>query len=326
MTFGSSTKIVYERLDKVELRINENSKQIKLIEKEIEDIKVSLNFHDQLIEEKSRSVITSQDKCNTINVTQNNESAFSKITNKLREIEDRSRRNNLRIDGIKESEGESWNDNETKVKNIFENYLGLKDIKIERAHRTGHKDSLRPITIIIKLLDFKDKVNILKKGKNIYINEDFCAETLQIRKVLRELMKMERAAGKFASISYDKLIIRDWAAKKIYFTFLKMDDNLRLNSNTECNDDYFIQKNFESEYYSVFESTQFLKSGIIKIDITDHYPIFLVTDNITLSHSVSKSTILIRQINENSLLYFRNLLSEKTDWNLILQSQDANNA
>nr|XP_047137461.1 uncharacterized protein LOC124813964 [Hydra vulgaris] len=174
----SSTKIVYERLDKVELRINENSKQIKLIEKEIEDIKVSLNFHDQLIEEKSRSVITSQDKCNTINVTQNNESAFSKITNKLREIEDRSRRNNLRIDGIKESEGESWNDNETK------------------------------------LLDFKDKVNILKKGKNIYINEDFCAETLQIRKVLRELMKMERAAGKFASISYDKLIIRDWAAKK----------------------------------------------------------------------------------------------------------------
>nr|XP_047122909.1 uncharacterized protein LOC124806225 [Hydra vulgaris] len=164
-----STKILY-----VELRINENSKQIKLIEKEIEDIKVSLNFHEQLIEEKIRSVITLRDKCNTINVTQNNESAFSKITNKLREKEDRSRRNNLRIDGIKESEGESWNDSETK------------------------------------LLDFKDTVNILKKspnlkGKIIYINEDFCAETLQIRKVLREQMKMERAAGKFASISYDKL-------------------------------------------------------------------------------------------------------------------------
>jgi hypothetical protein len=27
-------------------------------------------------------------------------------------------------------------------------------------------------------------------------------------------MKIERAAGKFAFISYDKLIIRDWDAKK----------------------------------------------------------------------------------------------------------------
>jgi len=69
-----------------------------------------------------------------------------------------------------------------------------------------------------------------------------------------------------------------------------------------------------------------LESGIIKTDITDHYPIFSITNNLTLYHSVSKSTKSIRQINENSLLYFRNLLSEKTNWNLILQSQDVNNA
>ncbi|XP_065658632.1 uncharacterized protein LOC136083154 [Hydra vulgaris] len=69
-----------------------------------------------------------------------------------------------------------------------------------------------------------------------------------------------------------------------------------------------------------------LESGIIKTDITDHFPIFLITNNITDNHSALKSTIQMRQINENSLLHFRNLLSEKIDWDLILQSQEANKA
>ncbi|XP_065650250.1 uncharacterized protein LOC136078406 [Hydra vulgaris] len=183
-----STKILYERLDIVESN------------------------------EKIRSVVNSQEKCITTSAIQSNESAFIKIRGKLREMEDRSRRNKLRIEGVKENDGESREDSEMKVNKIFENYLGLKGIKIERAHRTGQKNSVKPIPIIIKLLDFKDKIGILKKttnlkGKNIYINEDFCAETVQIRS-LREQMKIERAAGKFATISYDKLIIRYWASKK----------------------------------------------------------------------------------------------------------------
>ncbi|XP_065664693.1 uncharacterized protein LOC136086327 [Hydra vulgaris] len=51
-----------------------------------------------------------------------------------------------------------------------------------------------------------------------------------------------------------------------------------------------------------------LESGIIKTDITDHFPIFLITNNITDNYSALKSTIQMRQINENSLLHFRNRL------------------
>jgi hypothetical protein len=102
-----------------------------------------------------------------------------------------------------------------KVKKLFEECLGLKDIKIERAHRTGLRDKNTPRTIVLKLLDFKDKVEILKKsvmlkGKNIYINEDFCAETNLIRKTLREEMKVARQSGKYAFITYDSLVVRDW--------------------------------------------------------------------------------------------------------------------
>nr|XP_047139076.1 uncharacterized protein LOC124814991 [Hydra vulgaris] len=141
------------------------------------------------------------------------------FTNKLREIEDRSRRNNLRVEGVKEDDKESWLESEIKVKKIFDEYLGIKDVKIERAHRAVKEDIKKHRTIVVKLLDFKDKEAILRnssklKGKNIFINEDFCAETNRIRKDLREKMKIERQSGKFAYISYDKLIVSEWNAKK----------------------------------------------------------------------------------------------------------------
>ncbi|XP_065662975.1 uncharacterized protein LOC136085583 [Hydra vulgaris] len=142
-----------------------------------------------------------------------------KVRNKLRVMEDRSRRNNLRIDGIKESENESWVESECKVHKLFEECLDIKNIKIERALRSGPRDVNKHRPIVLKLLNYKDKTEILKKSfklkeKNIYINEDFSAETTEIRKGLRERRKRERESGKFAVISYDKLVICDWTAKK----------------------------------------------------------------------------------------------------------------
>nr|XP_047141467.1 uncharacterized protein LOC124816353 [Hydra vulgaris] len=146
-------------------------------------------------------------------------SEITGIQKRLREIKDRSRRNNLRVNGINENEGESWEESKLKVKKVFEELLSVKNVQIEQAQRKGKKESNKLRTIVIKLLDFKNKVAILSKSsnlkwKNIYINEDFCSETTQTRKGLREKMKIERAAGKFAFISYDKLLIRDWVAKK----------------------------------------------------------------------------------------------------------------
>ncbi|XP_065639372.1 uncharacterized protein LOC136072192 [Hydra vulgaris] len=183
-------------------------------------MKLSLNFHEQLIDDKIKTSISYQEKINPSGseITKVN-SEFLNIKNKLREMEDRSRRNNLRVDGVKENENESWEETKSKVKKLFEDYLDVKNVKIERAHRTGKKDAKKPRTIVLKLLDFKDKTEILKKsfhlkGKYIFINEDFCPETTQIRRALKEKMKVERAAGKYAFISYDRLIIRDWASNR----------------------------------------------------------------------------------------------------------------
>ncbi|XP_065663015.1 putative histone-lysine N-methyltransferase 1 [Hydra vulgaris] len=69
-----------------------------------------------------------------------------------------------------------------------------------------------------------------------------------------------------------------------------------------------------------------LNTGIIKTDLSDHFPTFLVTNNIINNNIPSKTTIFRRQINENSVKQFQNLLRNNVDWNLVLQSNDANNS
>ena len=49
------------------------------------------------------------------------------MNEKLVDLESRSRRNNLRIDGVKENEKESWSEGEEKVKRIFMEKLNIKD-------------------------------------------------------------------------------------------------------------------------------------------------------------------------------------------------------
>ena len=59
------------------------------------------------------------------------------VLDKLVELEGRSSRNNLSIDGINEEKDETWKICETKIKNIFQEKLEIHDeIIIERTHRT----------------------------------------------------------------------------------------------------------------------------------------------------------------------------------------------
>ncbi|XP_065645853.1 uncharacterized protein LOC136076306 [Hydra vulgaris] len=227
---SANMKILTERLDKLEkdtiknitktndiaYDLNTTRTRVAFLETEFNEIKKFISAQDEIISSKFETV---KQKTKKINMELKDKSEILKISNKLRVMEDRSRRNNLRIDGIKESENESWVESECKVHKLFEECLDIKNIKIERAHRSGPRDVNKHRPIVLKLLNYKDKTEILKKsfklkGKNIYINEDFSAETTEIRKGLRERMKKERESGKFAVISYDKLVIRDWTAKK----------------------------------------------------------------------------------------------------------------
>ncbi|XP_065683257.1 uncharacterized protein LOC136096051 [Hydra vulgaris] len=179
------------------LKKNEN------VQKDIED---SLNFTQDIQEKKNLEL---EKKIISKSASRDTED------NKLRQLEDRQRRNNLRIEGLSENEKEYWDETELKVLNIFEEKLNLKGIVIERAHRSGKIEAGRPRSIVMKLLNYKDKVQVLKsasklKGSGIYINEDYPLETASIRKKLFEQMKIHRKNGMFSVVIYDKLIVKEF--------------------------------------------------------------------------------------------------------------------
>ena len=56
---------------------------------------------------------------------------------KLIQPEDRSRQNNLRIDGVEKTSNKTWDICEKKVQNIVENKLRITtEIEFDRCHRT----------------------------------------------------------------------------------------------------------------------------------------------------------------------------------------------
>ena len=69
-----------------------------------------------------------------------------------------------------------------------------------------------------------------------------------------------------------------------------------------------------------------IETGIIKTEISDHFPIFLITDPITLSEIKNKRTLLYkRTINTATKENSRNIYGRKT-WNYIKQIDNPNEA
>ena len=111
---------------------------------------------------------------------------------KLIGLDNRLRRNNLRIDGILETPGETWENCEEKLQQVFHEKLGLKwTIEIEQEQRmsirqisTNNRSKLQ--TIICNLLRHKNKV----RRTQLFISGDFSRETMELRrKVAQKKLK-----------------------------------------------------------------------------------------------------------------------------------------
>ena len=195
--------------------IKKSQDEIKTLGKEICDLKSSLEFTENVLEGKVKKL---EERCENMETElqefYNNQIDPEYVYNKLVDLEDRSRRCNLRIDGVTEKKGETWEQCEEEIQNVFKEKLGLENINIERAHRSkGKTSSNKPRTIVCKLLSYKQKKEVLKnakklKGSNIFINEDFCFETMQRRKELWEEVKRLRSEGQIAFLNYRSIVVK----------------------------------------------------------------------------------------------------------------------
>ena len=72
---------------------------------------------------------------------------------KMEYLENQSRRNNIRIDGIPEEPDETWEDTESKAKVALEFKLNLPfKVEIERAHRSGKLIGALTTTLHLRVL------------------------------------------------------------------------------------------------------------------------------------------------------------------------------
>ena len=224
---SANAKIQNEKIDSIKNKLNDVQSRIIRLEEKEREFQESLEFTQDIMDKKIETHKEQLEK--KMEDIENNGMAVhmtkvKELEEDLRRLEDRNRRNNLRVDGVRENEGESWNETEIKVKKLLRDRLKIDDVIIERAHRMGKKNKDKPRTIIFKLLSYKDKERIMKnrkmlKNTGIFINEDFSDATMKIRKELRIEMKKAREAGKYSVIVYDRLLTREFKRQLFLLLF-----------------------------------------------------------------------------------------------------------
>ena len=200
-------------LGRLSEEIQDNNERLERLNKETVDLKISLETSQEVFEKKFEKVdgnLSKQKHKEDINeLWEDND----QLCERLRDLEDTSRRDNLRIDGIAEVGNETWEQTEEILQNLFEEKLQLESISVEIAHRVGNKEKNNKRTIVVKLASFKDKLKIISearklKGTNISINEDYSKETLEIRKEKWKEVKELRKNGTYAILVYGKVVIK----------------------------------------------------------------------------------------------------------------------
>jgi len=123
------------RLDAVVGTVAELKTRLNICQKDTEEFKQSLEFSQKDIDELKPC------KTKLAEIEDGIEDIYDSIDyhmDKLEYLENQSRRNNRRIDGIQEEENESWDTTEEKVKQVLAEKLNFEEaLDIERAHRVG---------------------------------------------------------------------------------------------------------------------------------------------------------------------------------------------
>ena len=202
--------------DATEILFNALNSRIDDQARLITDLRVSLEFsQSELSDVKNANIDLKKESVDMKMEIEEQRKIIGNLIDRLDSQEDYSRKKNIRIDGVIESNSENNEQTHFKVDQLLKNNLGLENVKIDIAHRIPNKDSssTSPRTIIARLNRDLDRDSIMKstrklKQTGIFINEDFCENTMRVRKELYPKLKAAREANNVAYIKRRSLIIR----------------------------------------------------------------------------------------------------------------------
>ena len=136
-------KFFTSSMERLENKTERLSNESTLLKQEVESLKASADFQNKWFEEAKRDLKEMRAKDPKEEDIKLIEQKHQQLEVKNSELEDRSRRNNLRFSGFTEkAEGaENWEESENLIREFIERNLEMKskEMTIERAHRTGSK-------------------------------------------------------------------------------------------------------------------------------------------------------------------------------------------
>lgn len=205
----------------IEILMQEVNNRMKLLETHNRDLVHSLEFTQRQVDDLTKDNKTLKEEIvdlkKEITMKTEVEDKLQTLKDRIDYQEDYSRRNNLRFSGLEENVNESWEETQAKIRRLLQNQFKLESVPIERAHRVGPRNILqgsRPRTVVARFNSFNDRQLILRnsqklKGTNIFISEDLCESSMELRRAQLPALKQAKASGKVAYFSHTKLIIRD---------------------------------------------------------------------------------------------------------------------
>ena len=219
----------------ITMLVDDVRSEVRNLRKDVEEVKYSIRFVSDKYDDIKKNIKNIDNEITAVyrqieGVNKEMNAGFEDLQWRTEYLENQSRRNNIKITGVKEKQYEkTWDDTEKLVKKVIKEKQGIEDeVAIERAHRVGkshtpsrhvgsasqsqQRESPRPIVAKIKC--WKMKENILKtarkrKPKGVQFMGDFAKRTLDRRASMIPNMLEARKQGRIAFLVMDQLITYD---------------------------------------------------------------------------------------------------------------------
>ena len=202
-----SAQLVMEKLENI-------SREIQTVRTEVRELRSSIEFSQKDIEEIKGRLDKLEEKqlkfTSQAHEIETLKSDNLQLQERLEKLELYSRRDNLIITGLQETEDE----NPTEVLAEFFSTLVEDTIPIVRCHRLGSKSNsgASPRPMIVRFTSYTDRMTIWGKrfnlkGRDVWLKEDFPDSVEAKRQRLYPILKEAKKAGMKAKLVVDKLVV-----------------------------------------------------------------------------------------------------------------------
>lgn len=192
---NAKLEVQTERLEQfVEQKIHKVQEEVSKIATKLSEVEEDLRNVKEIIKD-------------TAEATQDTKNGVTNLALQVLDLENRNRRDNIRIRGIPESVGqEELGEIVTSILNYYLDRPPNEPVKIERMHRVAGSRSARggpPRDVVCKLHHYPQKDAIIRagwekgpmevRGAQVIILQDLASKTLYMRKLLKPLLEIARS-------------------------------------------------------------------------------------------------------------------------------------